>query len=170
MSTRFQFACQCALVRMQGHARMLQPSSSGVMHAYVKERARDGTGSGSGGTSTPPHKKCAHGHARYGLCVQVLPRAGPTSTLCRASTRTACYSTSDVSEDTELPQPGVSQHHSLPRTTADARHATARQAPIRCPRARTRLRAKPHFGDVTSALWLTGKELSRGLRPEPALG
>ena len=42
LSTRFQFAC--ALVRMQGHARMLQPSSSGVMHAYVKGRARDGTG------------------------------------------------------------------------------------------------------------------------------
>jgi hypothetical protein len=32
LSTRFQSAC--ALVRMQGHARMLQPSSSGVMHAW----------------------------------------------------------------------------------------------------------------------------------------
>ena len=30
-------------------------------------------GDGSAGTSTPPPKKCAHGHAWYGLCVQVLP-------------------------------------------------------------------------------------------------
>ena len=67
--------------------------------------------------------------------MQVLPRAGRTSTLCRASTRTACYSTSDVSEDTELRTiPGVSQHHSLPRTTADARHATGQAGAHPLPR------------------------------------
>ena len=32
-----------------------------------------GDGDGSAGTSTHPPKKCAHGHAWYGLCVQVLP-------------------------------------------------------------------------------------------------
>ena len=59
-STRFQFAC--ALVRMQGHARMLQPSSSGVMHAYVKGRARDGTG-----TAVPARARLHARNARTGM-------------------------------------------------------------------------------------------------------
>ena len=60
LSTRFQFAC--ALVRMQGHARMLQPSSSGVMHAYVKGRARDGTG-----TAVPARARLHAQNARTGM-------------------------------------------------------------------------------------------------------
>ena len=106
--------------------------------------------------------------ARYGLCVQVLPRAGRTSTLCRASTRTACYSTSDASEDTELPQTGVSQHHSLPRTTADLATRPARQAPIRCPGARTRLRALYREGPPGWAehpLRTSGFEIKYGTGP-----
>ena len=75
---RLQFAC--AFVRMHSHVSMLQPSSSGVMHA--KPRGVHGTGQARhDGTSTLPHKKCEHGNARYGLCVQVLLRAGRTSTL-----------------------------------------------------------------------------------------
>jgi hypothetical protein len=80
---RLQFAC--AFVRMHSHVSMLQPSSSGVMHA--KPRGVHGTGQARhDGTSTPPHKKCEHGNARYGLCVQVLHLAGLTSTLCSVDT------------------------------------------------------------------------------------
>ena len=80
---RLQFAC--AFVRMHSHVRMPQPSSSGVMHA--KPRGVHGTGQARhDGTSTPPHKKCEHGNARYGLCVQVLHLAGLTSTLCSVDT------------------------------------------------------------------------------------
>jgi hypothetical protein len=80
---RLQFAY--AFVRMHSHVSMLQPSSSGVMHA--KPRGVHGTGQARhDGTSTPPHKKCEHGNARYGLCVQVLHLAGLTSTLCSVDT------------------------------------------------------------------------------------
>jgi hypothetical protein len=80
---RLQFAC--AFVRMHSHVSMLQPSSSGVMHA--KPRGVHGTGQARhDGTSTLPHKKCEHGNARYGLCVQVLHLAGLTSTLCSVDT------------------------------------------------------------------------------------
>jgi hypothetical protein len=123
LSTRFHFAC--AFVRMQSHARMLQPSSSGVMHAYVKERARDGTGTAAAARARLHTRNARTGTHGTGCACRSFHEPVPTSTLCRASTRTACYSTSDVSEDTELRTiPGVSQHHSLPRTTADARHAT----------------------------------------------
>ena len=47
---------------MQGHARMLQPSSSGVMHAYVKGRARDGTG-----TAVPARARLHAQNARTGM-------------------------------------------------------------------------------------------------------
>ncbi len=47
-------------------------------------------GHGSDGTSTPQTKKCSHGYAWYGLCVQVLPRAGRTSTLCSVDKSGAC--------------------------------------------------------------------------------
>ena len=60
MSTRFQFAC--AFVRLQSHAHMLQPSSSGVMHAYVKGRARDGTG-----TAVPVRARLHTRNARTGM-------------------------------------------------------------------------------------------------------
>ncbi len=100
-------------------------------------------GHGSGGTSTPPHKKCAHGHARYGLYVQVLPRAGRTSTLCGASTRTACYSRRVTCRKTRSSEPSpvflnTTLSRERPLTLATR---PARQAPIRCPGARTRLRA-----------------------------
>jgi hypothetical protein len=57
---RFQFAR--AFVRLQSNARMLQPSSSGVMHAYVKERARDGTG-----TAVPARARLHTRNARTGM-------------------------------------------------------------------------------------------------------
>ena len=80
---RLQFAC--AFARMHSHVSMLQPSSSGVMHA--KPRGVHGTGQARhDGTSTLPHKKCEHGNARYGLCVQVLHLAGLTSSLCSVDT------------------------------------------------------------------------------------
>jgi len=85
---RLQFAC--AFVRMHSHVSMLQPSSSGVMHA--KPRGVHGTGQARhDGTSTPPHKKCEHGNARHGLCVQVLHLAGLQRRHVRRSWSTAAY-------------------------------------------------------------------------------
>ena len=67
MSTRFQFAC--AFVRLQSHARMLQPSSSGVMHAYVKGRARDGTGTAAAARARLHTRNARTGmHATGGAC------------------------------------------------------------------------------------------------------
>jgi hypothetical protein len=56
------FSVRVRIVRMQGHARMLQPSSSGVMHAYVKGRARDGTG-----TAVPARARLHPRNARTGM-------------------------------------------------------------------------------------------------------
>ena len=76
---RFPFAC--VFVRMQSHARMLQPSRSGVMHAYVKEREREGMG-----TAVPARARLHPRNARTGThgtgCECRCFLAGRTSTLC----------------------------------------------------------------------------------------
>ncbi len=76
-----QFAC-AFVRRMQSHVRMLQPFSSGVMHA--KPRGVHGTGRA---------RQCRHEHAstqemraRKRMARAVLPQAGRTSTLCSVDT------------------------------------------------------------------------------------
>jgi hypothetical protein len=60
-----------------------------------------------------------------------------------------CYSTNDVSEDTELRTiPGVTQHHSLPRTTADARHATGQAGAHPCTNPASCVIFKPLFSHL----------------------
>ena len=76
---RFCFAC--AFVRMQSNARMLQPLRSGVIHAYVKERAREEMG-----TAVPARARLHPRNARTGThgtgCACRCFLAGRTSTLC----------------------------------------------------------------------------------------
>ena len=127
---------------MQIHARMLQPSSSGVMHAYVKERARDGTGTAAAARARLHTRNARTGtHGTGCTCRSFhelvgLRRFAERQRVRRAIRRVTCRKTRSSE-----PSPVF-----LNTTLAGDRPQTlatrpARQALIRCPSARTRLRA-----------------------------
>ena len=140
MSTRFHFAC--AIVRMQSHARMLQPSSSGVIHAYVKERARDGTGTAAAARARLHTRNARTGtHGTGCTCRSFhelvgLRRFAERQRVRRAIRRVTCRKTRSSEPSPVFLNTTLSRER--PQTLATR---PARQAPIRCPRARTQLRA-----------------------------
>ena len=140
MSTRFHFAC--AIVRMQSHSRMLQPSSSGVIHAYVKERARDGTGTAAAARARLHTRNARTGTHGTGCACRsfhelvALRRFAERQRVRRAIRRVTCRKTRSSEPSPVFFNTTLSRER--PQTLATR---PARQAPIRCPGARTRLRA-----------------------------
>ena len=127
---------------MQSHARMLQPSSSGVIHAYVKERARDGTGTAAAARARL-HTRNARTRTHGTVCscrsfheLVPLRRFAERQRVRRAIRRVTCRKTRSSEPSPVFLNTTLSRER--PQTLATR---PARQAPIRCPGARTRLRA-----------------------------
>jgi len=121
---------------------MLQPSSSGVMHAYVKERARDGTGTAAAARARLHTRNARTGTHGTGCACRSfhelvpLRRFAERQRVRRAIRRVTCRKTRSSEPSPVFLNTTLSRER--PQTLATR---PARQAPIRCPRARTRLRA-----------------------------
>jgi hypothetical protein len=121
---------------------MLQPSSSGVMHAYVKERARDGTGTAAAARARLHTRNARTGtHGTGCTCrsfheLVALRRFAERQRVRRAIRRVTCRKTRSSEPSRVFLNTTLSRER--PQTLATR---PARQAPIRCPGARTRLRA-----------------------------
>ena len=121
---------------------MLQPSSSGVMHAYVKERARDGTGTAAAARARLRTRNARTGTHGTGCACRsfhelvALRRFAERQRVRRAIRRVTCRKTRSSEPSPVFLNTTLSRER--PQTLATR---PARQAPIRCPRARTQLRA-----------------------------